>query len=106
MDLNPLFTGYTSFKPSGLSGGELQLFEKTGIQLVHGWLVEPGSPEHFALAHNKDYDGAVTLVVEADHLTNGKLVNSIDESGPSGSSSSGPASALTEEEQKKVEDGT
>lgn len=74
MDLNPLFTGATLFRPAGASGGELKLFEQANIKLVHGWLVDPDSPEHPALSRTKDYDSSVNLIVQADHVSNGKLV--------------------------------
>ncbi|KAJ7266567.1 hypothetical protein C8J57DRAFT_1132345 [Mycena rebaudengoi] len=78
MDLNPLFTGATSFRPAG-DGGALKLFEQAGIQLVHGWLVDPDSAEAEAiLSVAQDYDTAVTYIVDADHTAHGQLV--IDES--------------------------
>ena len=73
MDLNPLFIGSTSFRPV-TTGGELQLFEQAGITLVHGWLVDPSGPEHSALVRTQDYDSSVNLLVEADHLTQGRFM--------------------------------
>ncbi|EIN03915.1 hypothetical protein PUNSTDRAFT_55772 [Punctularia strigosozonata HHB-11173 SS5] len=118
MDLNPLFTSHTSFRPAGsdTSGGELQLFDQAGIKLVHGWLVDPDSPEHPAVAKTEDYDTSVNLVVEADHLTKGRLVTTeadyLSEAGPSSSSagagsSAGPSSPgyqLSEHDDQKVRD--
>ena len=105
LDLNPLFTGSSSFRPAG-AGGELQLFEQAGIKLVHGWLVDPTSPEYAVLSRTEDYDTSVNLLVEVDHLTKGQFV--VADSEPS--SSAGPSRRqstynLTAEEQKKVEDG-
>lgn len=40
MDLNPLFTGLSSFRPEG-SGGELKLFELCNILLVR-YIVSAG----------------------------------------------------------------
>ncbi|KAH9847811.1 hypothetical protein C2E23DRAFT_740799 [Lenzites betulinus] len=105
MDLNPLFTGSTLFRPAG-QGGELKLFEQAGIQLVHGWLVDPSSPEHDVLSRTEDYDSSVNLIVEADHVTKGHLVVSDDTQiaqadGPSRLDST---YNLTLEEQRKVED--
>ncbi|KAH8094508.1 hypothetical protein BXZ70DRAFT_908913 [Cristinia sonorae] len=74
MDLNPLFTGATSFRPAGATGGELKLFAQANIKLVHGWLVDPDSPEYPVLQRTKDYDSAVNLIAEADHVANGNLV--------------------------------
>ncbi|KAI0667950.1 hypothetical protein C8Q78DRAFT_1071657 [Trametes maxima] len=104
MDLNPLFTGSTLFRPAG-SGGELKLFEQAGIKLVHGWLVDPSSAEHGVLSRTEDYDSSVNLLVEADHVTKGQLVVADDSAGPSaGPSRKDSAYTLTPEEQRKVED--
>lgn len=103
MDLNPLFTGATSFRPAG-TGGELKLFEQAGVQLVHGWLADPDSPEYEVLARTEDYDTSVNLLVEADHLTKGQLVSSSGAAPPRDAAGSG-ADALTSEERQKVEDG-
>lgn len=108
MDLNPLFSGASSFRPAG-TGGELKLFEQAGIKLVHGWLADPDSPEYAVLVKAEDYDSAVNLIVEADHVAKGQLVVSEDELSSSQAGSSGSASgtgpALSEEDQKKVEAG-
>ncbi|KAI1792142.1 hypothetical protein LXA43DRAFT_1008171 [Ganoderma leucocontextum] len=114
MDLNPLFTGSTSFRPAGEAGGELKLFEQAGIKLAHGWLVDPSSPEYGVVSRMGDYDTAVNLLVEVDYLTKGHFVVAEDEPGPSSSSSSssspraGPSTPrtydLTPEQQQKVED--
>ncbi|KAK7055908.1 fam63a-like protein [Favolaschia claudopus] len=104
MDLNPLFTGATSFRPAG-DGGALKLFEQAGIELVHGWLVDPESPEAEAIVKRaQDYDTAVTCIVDADHTAKGQLV--VDESSEpvAGSSSSAAAPSYTAEERAKIED--
>ena len=106
MDLNPLFTGVSSFRPAG-HGGELKLFEQAGIKLVHGWLVDPSSTEYKVLSRTQDYDSSVNLLVEVDHLTKGQFVVSKNEP----SSSKGPSRRqstynLTPAEEQKVEDGT
>jgi hypothetical protein len=41
---------------------------------VHGWLVDPDSQEYAALAKTEDYDTSVNTIVDADHLTSGRLV--------------------------------
>ena len=84
MDLNPLFTGCTSFRPAA-TGGELKLFEQAGVKLVHGWLVDPSSPEYRVLSRTEDYDSSVNLLVEADHLTKGQFM--VAEDAPTASSS-------------------
>ena len=85
------------------------LFASAGITLVHGWLVDPASPEYAAVSRVGDYDSAVNLIVEADVLTRGLLVSDGDTAaaaGPSSSSSSSsPNINLTDEERRRVEDG-
>lgn len=114
MDLNPQFTGSTSFRRSGENTGELDLFKQVGIPLVHGWLVDPHSPEAIAVAKAQDYDSAVNLVVEVDHITKGNFVVHEDDPFVGGGSGSGNGSAgpngvgtdYTSEEKAKIEDGT
>jgi MINDY deubiquitinase len=111
MDLNPVFTSSTAFRPSGGGGGELKLFEHVGIKLVHGWLVDAGSQEAKALERAPDYDTAVGLIAEVDHLTNGKFVvdesTTTEEPVASGSSSSpmSPARTLTDKQHDMIADG-
>jgi len=108
MDLNPVFTSSTTFRPA-TTGGELALFSSAGIVLVHGWLVDPESPEYAAVSRVKDYDSAMNLMVEADVLTRGLLMGNgagDDWDGP-GPSQAGPSDSgvnLSEEERRKVED--
>lgn len=106
MDLNPVFSSATAFRPA-TTGGELALFASAGITLVHGWLVDPESPEYAAVSRVGDYDSAVNLIVEADVLTRGLLVGGGEgedghghEAGPSS-----PNINLTSVEMRKVEDG-
>jgi len=100
MDLNPLFTAPTAFRPAGESG-ELMLFERTGIKLVHGWLVDPHSREAEAVFRVQDYDTAVTLIADADHITHGKLLagDSFDvdanQAGPSNAAGSSSQAGLS-----------
>jgi ubiquitin carboxyl-terminal hydrolase MINDY-1/2 len=110
MDLNPLFTGVKSFRPSGTAGEELKLFEQADIPLVHGWLVDPESPEAEVITKLEDYDSAVNLVVEADHLSKGRLVlddSDIPQTSLGGSSSQAGlgSPSLSNEERKTIEDG-
>jgi hypothetical protein len=116
MDLNPLFTGLHDFRPSG-DDGALTLFEHAGIKLVHGWLVDPASPEYGAVVAVGDYDSAVNLIAEADHLTQGRLVHNAEENlidfgeSPAAGSSSplaGPSMGertLSANDGNKVQDG-
>ncbi|KAG1820861.1 uncharacterized protein BJ212DRAFT_1265931 [Suillus subaureus] len=115
LDLNPVFTGATSFRPAG-EGGELKLFEQAGIELVHGWLVDPDSEEFRVLQHVRDYDTTVTLIADADHITRGRLLSGdVWGEGEAGSSSqagsgpsgyAGPSSAsdnYSEKDREKIE---
>jgi hypothetical protein len=104
MDLNPLFTGATSFRPAG-EGGALKLFEQAGIKLVHGWLVDPDSSESKIVTKFKDYDSAVNLIADADHITKGQLVASDDYLEVlSHIKLSDSADNYTAEERQKIED--
>ncbi|KAF8838025.1 DUF544-domain-containing protein [Paxillus ammoniavirescens] len=114
LDLNPQFTGVASFHPAG-DAGELKLFEQAGIKLVHGWLVDPDSPEARMISQIRDYDNAVTLIADADHITKGKLLTNYDayndrgagpsEAGPSqpGPSRAAPSDTYSEQDRQKIE---
>lgn len=96
LDLNPQFTAVDSFRPGG-DGGELQLFAKAGIKLVHGWVVDPESRAASVLSRVSDYDSAVMLIADADHLSKGRLLHPDSfrdpcEPGPSGSGSGSSSS--------------
>jgi hypothetical protein len=115
MDLNPVFVDAGSFRPSGSNPGEgvgeLDLFRKAGIELVHGWLVDPASAELEVISRYGDYDRAVELVAEVDHLTGGRLVmgeqmvDVADETGGSEIEPSGVGGSLSDVQRRKVEDG-
>ncbi|KAF9014066.1 hypothetical protein BDQ17DRAFT_1386609 [Cyathus striatus] len=101
LDLNPVFTSATTFNPTGHGEAGLKLFEQAGIPLVHGWLVDPDSHESKSLKKVQDYDNAVNLIAEADHITNGRLVvNPRQEVVEPGS----PVRNYTEEERTKIDD--
>jgi ubiquitin carboxyl-terminal hydrolase MINDY-1/2 len=102
MDLNPQFTAVSSFRPAG-DGGELKLFDLTGIRLVHGWLVDPDSSEFDVISRVEDYDTSVNLIVSADHLTKGQLVRASENFQSLVMDVGGN---WTPEEREKVEDGT
>lgn len=99
MDLNPLFTGVSSFRPGG-EGGELKLFDLAGIRLVHGWLVDPDSQEYPAVSITEDYDTSLNAIVEADILTSGQVVYSDHQRIPSEQ-----PKELSPEEGKKIVEG-
>ncbi|KAI0246290.1 hypothetical protein BJV78DRAFT_173527 [Lactifluus subvellereus] len=90
--------------PPRHDGGELALFASAGIGLVHGWLVDPASPEFAAVSRVEDYDSAVNLIVEADVLTRGQLVGAYADQGEDDAGPSQSSIDLTEEERRKVED--
>ncbi|KAG8798702.1 hypothetical protein FRC18_008567, partial [Serendipita sp. 400] len=103
MDLNPLFTGISSFRPGG-EGGELKLFDLAGIKLVHGWIADPDSSEHAVLSKTEDYDTSMDAIVAADIAMSGQLVVLESNDIPTlGDALSKPAQ-LSEEEHKKVVD--
>jgi hypothetical protein len=104
MDLNPIFTDATSFHPSAGAGGEFRLFEQVGISLLHGWLVDPDSPEAPVLRRIQDYDSAVGLIAEVDHLTNGRFVVD-DRALHVQSDATSPTREWTDEALEKVQDG-
>lgn len=116
MDLNPVFVDAHGFRPQmrkDLGGGEgLELFSHANIPLVHGWLVDPSSPEYESVQRAGDYDNSVNVVAEADHLAQGRLVVDEDEPGGSGSGTGNSSHTgkqsdnWTTEERTKVEDGS
>ncbi|KAG5651413.1 hypothetical protein H0H81_008721 [Sphagnurus paluster] len=104
LDLNPLFTSSTSFEAATqTAGGELKLFSQVGIDLVHGWLVDPDSEEAKAIQEEgtEDYDSAVALIAEADHIAGGLLVP-IDGAEVGGSASARQEGDWTDQERRKV----
>ncbi|EEB98181.1 hypothetical protein MPER_02356, partial [Moniliophthora perniciosa FA553] len=107
--LNPLLRECKSFRPEG-HGEELMLFEQVGIDLVHGWIVDPNTDEAKVLSkpHAEDYDSAVVLIAEVDHLTKGQLVvhdtDIPQETQVEGAGSSKAPSKWTEEEREKIDD--
>ncbi|CCA71587.1 hypothetical protein PIIN_05524 [Serendipita indica DSM 11827] len=102
MDLNPLFTSISSFRPAG-KGGELKLFDLAGIKLVHGWIADPQSSEFAALSKAEDYDTCMDLIVAADAAMGGKLMVEDNEAMLVEDSAAKPAQ-LSEEEHQKVVD--
>ncbi|KAH9954217.1 hypothetical protein BC827DRAFT_1272783 [Russula dissimulans] len=77
--------------------------------LLHRWLINPESSEYAAMSCVKDYDLVVNLIVEADILTRGLLVDSCtEEDGDSaGSGQARPSNSninLTDEERREVDD--
>lgn len=104
LDLNPLFTSPTAFRPAtDTAGAELKLFAQAGIHLVHGWLVHPGSDEAYALEREgiNDYDSAVAFIAEADFLGGGIVVGGESERGLNGNG----GKEWTEEEKRKIKNG-
>ncbi|KAG8833911.1 hypothetical protein FRC17_009870 [Serendipita sp. 399] len=104
MDLNPLFTGISSFRPGG-EGGELKLFDLAGIKLVHGWIADPDSHEYAALSKTEDYDTSMDAIVAADTAMSGQLVVLESNDIPTLNDALSKPAQLSEEEHKKVVDG-
>jgi len=102
LDLNPLFTGASTFRPTG-EGAALELFKQAHIQLVHGWLCDPDSHEYNSLLQTQDYDSSMDLIVEADSLTNGQLVAASEWPGEQIATQPIANTKLSPEEQAKVE---
>jgi hypothetical protein len=101
MDLNPVFTSATSFRAIG---DELNLFKQARIQLVHGWLVDPESPEAAIINKAPDYDSAANFIAHADHTSKGRLV--VDEDLPP--NFSGPSKIeqnYNPDERERIENG-
>ncbi|KAF8554008.1 DUF544-domain-containing protein [Imleria badia] len=105
LDLNPQFTSITAFSPAS-DAGELALFAQAGIQLVHGWVVDPESSEAEVMGHIRDYDSAANLIADADYITKGRLLGGdghgdepdgyareAPEAGPSSSAAAGPSTS-------------
>ena len=67
-----------------------------------GWST-PESSEGKTLEDIQDYDSAVSLIAEVDHLTHGRFV--IDEDVPDTLAPTSPTTNWTESEKVKIEDG-
>lgn len=105
MDLNPLFTGISAFRPGG-EGGELKLFDLAGIKLVHGWIVDPDSQEYPVLSTTEDYDTSLNALVAADTATSGQFVVSEQDYSPSPATTTAQQPAeLSPEQEKKITEG-
>ncbi|PIA16211.1 DUF544-domain-containing protein [Coemansia reversa NRRL 1564] len=57
----------------------VQLFRAFGVDLVHGWVVDPDSESHIASLLSSEcrnsYEGAVEFILSSDELSNGQVVN-------------------------------
>jgi hypothetical protein len=60
--------------PPHRDGWKPTLFASAGIDLVHGWVIDPESSEYAAVSRVQDYDSAMNLIIEANVLTRGLLV--------------------------------
>lgn len=65
---------------------------------MHGWLVDPDSQEYAALAKTEDYDTSVNSIVDADHLTSGRLVVSEHDKTHVAQQEEGEASSVAHQE--------
>lgn len=78
LDVDIEFDGINNFKGiSERDSGELSVFEYAGVELVHGWLADPSSPEEYeALMRAGSYEGAqITLVNGMEAETKTKQVD-------------------------------
>jgi MINDY deubiquitinase len=65
MSFNPIFTSI-AFRQKA---GELAPFSTLGIPLVHGWLVDPASPEEYAaVSRVEDYYSAQDRITRLSRL--------------------------------------
>ncbi|KAJ2616903.1 hypothetical protein H4S08_000575 [Coemansia sp. RSA 1365] len=57
----------------------VQLFRAFGVDLVHGWVVDPDSESQIASLLSSEcrnsYEGAVEFILSSDELSNGQVVN-------------------------------
>jgi MINDY deubiquitinase len=73
MSFNPIFTSIAFEQKAG----EVSLFASLGIPLVHGWLVDPASPEEYAaVSRVRSYQSAQDLI--------GGLINHVEHLSSSG----------------------
>lgn len=67
LDVNPKFTcGVEGYE---YTQGVATLFDMLGVDLVHGWLVDPQEEELHALLRNKSYNECVEMVIRANDVT-------------------------------------
>lgn len=73
LTLNPRFGSIDGFRETESATGELALFRLSGIELVHGWVVDPQDEETWRVVVEGcgDYDTAVERVVEGEILSGG-----------------------------------
>ncbi|KAF9066931.1 hypothetical protein BDP27DRAFT_1423367 [Rhodocollybia butyracea] len=65
VELTPVFTEVKSFSESERINSFVYLLKVLGIEPVHGWLVDPESPEAEAVSEVGDHDHAVSLIANA-----------------------------------------
>merc|ERR1711982_52833 len=67
IDVNPKFTcGVEGYE---YTQGVATLFDMLGVDLVHGWLVDPQEEELHALLRNNSYNECVEMVIRANDVT-------------------------------------
>jgi hypothetical protein len=82
MDVNPKFTS----PPSSSQGcveytHNLAAFDMLGVELVHGWLLDPQDAETYSVLENKSYNELIELVILGNEMKNkevGMLIELIE----------------------------
>jgi hypothetical protein len=67
LNIDVCFKDIWSFKGTG-DAGELAIFERCGVPLVHGWVADQDGPEFAAVTHAETYDGAQMAIVAGMEL--------------------------------------
>jgi hypothetical protein len=95
LDVDVDFSGIDKFKGiSARESGELSVFDFAGVELVHGWLADPGTVEEYeALMRAGSYEGAQE-----------RIVGGLEAETKAISLKEGGASGLSEEEHEMIED--
>jgi hypothetical protein len=74
--------GYSALRRSAFHQVTTHSLRQRRHFLVHGWLIDPESPEYPAVSRVKDDDSAMKMIVEAGVLTRGPLAgNGVDDNG-------------------------
>ena len=95
LDVDVDFSGIDKFKGiSARESGELSVFDFAGVELVHGWLADPGMVEEYeALMRAGSYEGAQE-----------RIVGGLEAETKAISLKDGGAGGLSEEEHEMIED--
>lgn len=67
LHIDVAFKDIWSFKGTG-DAGELAIFQRCGVPLVHGWVADKDSAEFDAVTRAETYDGAQMAIVAGMEL--------------------------------------